>query len=179
MSYATARKLVNDLLPAMPALADQGGPDDLTHLIARSGLLRQPTADSVDFVHRTFQDYLGALSSHRNSRPAPPGQPCPRHPVGRRDADGRRPCARPAERAELLTKLIERGDQESEHRARLHLLAAASLPYATETKPEIRRMVTERAAARMFPRTRKAGRHPVGPGVPALLIVAAHRRRTV
>ncbi|MGW3690246.1 hypothetical protein [Streptomyces sp. NPDC005125] len=32
----------------------------LEHLIGRTGLLRTPAADTVDFVHRTFQDYLGA-----------------------------------------------------------------------------------------------------------------------
>ncbi|MGW4202174.1 NACHT domain-containing protein [Streptomyces sp. NPDC004726] len=32
----------------------------LRHLLERSGLLREPAAGRVDFVHRTFQDYLGA-----------------------------------------------------------------------------------------------------------------------
>ncbi|QDY77283.1 NACHT domain-containing protein [Streptomyces qinzhouensis] len=32
----------------------------LSHLIERSGLLREPAAGRLDFVHRTFQDYLAA-----------------------------------------------------------------------------------------------------------------------
>ncbi|MFI1825066.1 NACHT domain-containing protein [Streptomyces sp. NPDC020412] len=32
----------------------------LRHLIERSGLLREPAAGRLDFVHRTFQDYLAA-----------------------------------------------------------------------------------------------------------------------
>jgi hypothetical protein len=32
------------------------------HLLLRSGLLREPTAGHVDFVHRTFQEYLSALA---------------------------------------------------------------------------------------------------------------------
>ncbi|GLF97368.1 NACHT domain-containing protein [Streptomyces yaizuensis] len=32
----------------------------LAHLLERSGLLREPAHDRLDFVHRTFQDYLGA-----------------------------------------------------------------------------------------------------------------------
>jgi NACHT domain len=32
------------------------------HLVLRSGLLREPTAGHVDFVHRTFQEYLAAKS---------------------------------------------------------------------------------------------------------------------
>ena len=31
-----------------------------SHLLLRSGLLREPTVDFVDFAHRTFQEYLGA-----------------------------------------------------------------------------------------------------------------------
>ena len=44
--------------------------------------------------------------------------------------------ARPAERAALLDGLVDRGDQQPAHRARLHLLAAASLPYAAEVAPK-------------------------------------------
>ncbi|MFE0047112.1 NACHT domain-containing protein [Streptomyces albireticuli] len=40
---------------------DQGTPEEvLTHLLNRSGLLQERTRDSVQFIHRTFQDYLAA-----------------------------------------------------------------------------------------------------------------------
>jgi hypothetical protein len=32
----------------------------LDHLLQRSGVIRQPTVDRIDFVHRTFQEYLTA-----------------------------------------------------------------------------------------------------------------------
>lgn len=153
MSYATALKLVTDLLPAMPILADQHGSDAiLAHLVGRSGMLRQPTADTVDFVHRTFQDYLGA-------RAAIEAADLPlliNHAHDTQWEDVVRMAiahARPTERAQLLNDLIDRGDQEVEHRTRLHLLAAASLPYATEVAPDTRRKVTARAAALMPPRS--------------------------
>ncbi|MFF4041113.1 NACHT domain-containing protein [Streptomyces sp. NPDC001816] len=175
MSYATARKLVTDLLPAMPALTDQGGPDDvLTHLIARSGLLRQPTADTVDFVHRTFQDYLGA----RAAIEAADLPLLANHAHDTQWEDVIRMAvahARPAERATLLEDLVDRGDEEAEHRARLHLLAAASLPYATEVSPDVRRKVTGRAASLMPPRSEREADalSALGPGVLDLLPTTA------
>lgn len=171
MSHATALKLVTDLLPAMPALTDQGGGDEvLSHLIARSGLLRQPTADTVDFVHRTFQDYLGA-------RAAIEAADLPlliNHAHDTQWEDVIRMAiahARPAERTQLLEGLIERGNQESAYRVRLHLLAAASLAYATEVAPDVRRKVTGCAAALMPPRsTREANAlSDLGPGILDLL----------
>ncbi|MEU2339510.1 NACHT domain-containing protein [Streptomyces sp. NPDC013172] len=171
MSYTTALKLVTDLLPAMPALTDQGGGDEvLFHLIARSGLLRQPTADTVDFVHRTFQDYLGA-------RAAIEAADLPllvNHAHDTQWEDVIRMAiahARPAERTELLEGLIKRGNEEANYRVRLHLLAAASLPYATEVAPEVRREVTGCAAALMPPRSiREANTlSDLGPGILDLL----------
>ncbi|MFF7452263.1 MULTISPECIES: NACHT domain-containing protein [unclassified Streptomyces] len=171
MGSTTALKLVTDLLPAMPALADQNGPDEvLAHLIARSGLLRQPTADTVDFVHRTFQDYLGA-------RAAIEAADLPllvNHAHDTQWEDVVRMAvahARPTERAQLLTDLIDRGDQEGEHCTRLHLLAAASLPYATEVAPDTRRKVTARAAALMPPRSIREADilSALGPGILDLL----------
>ncbi|MFI9772896.1 NACHT domain-containing protein [Streptomyces sp. NPDC052415] len=171
MNYTTARKLVTDLLPAMPALADQSGPDEiLAHLIARSGLLRQPTADTVDFVHRTFLDYLGA-------RAAIEAADLPlliNHAHDTQWEDVVRMAiahARPAERARLLDDLIDRGDQEVQHRTRLHLLAASSLPYATEVAPDTRQKVITRAAALMPPRSSREADtlSPLGPGILDLL----------
>lgn len=45
-------------LPSAPADAD----GLYRYLVLRSGLLREPTAGHVDFVHRTFQEYLAAKS---------------------------------------------------------------------------------------------------------------------
>ena len=45
-------------LPSAPENAD----GLYRHLVLRSGLLREPTAGHVDFVHRTFQEFLAAKS---------------------------------------------------------------------------------------------------------------------
>ncbi|MER5465567.1 NACHT domain-containing protein [Streptomyces sp. NPDC002668] len=153
MTRTTAVCLLKDTLLSMPAVAEQGGSAEvLDHLVTRSGLLRMPTADTVDFVHRTFQDYLGAKAAVE----ALDFPLLLRHAHDTQWEDVVRMAiahARPVERADLLKKLVQRGDEEEKHRARLHLLAAATLPYATEVSPQVRALVTERAAAFMPPRS--------------------------
>ncbi|MGW2894392.1 NACHT domain-containing protein [Streptomyces sp. NPDC001212] len=171
MDRATAEALVGDALPAMQAVAEQGTADQvLMHLVGRSGLLRQPTMDTIHFVHRTFQDYLGAkaaIEAHDfpllvNNAHDDQWEDVVRMAVAH---------ARPAESADLLRRLIERGDAEDGHRSRLHLLAAASLQYATEIEPDARRLVEQRARVLMPPRSREEAEElaALGPGILDLL----------
>ncbi|MFD9051761.1 NACHT domain-containing protein [Streptomyces zaomyceticus] len=171
MERTTAMALVNDALPAMQAVAEQGTADQvLTHLVGRSGLLRQPTADTIDFVHRTFQDYLGAkaaIEAHDfplvvNNAHDDQWEDVVRMAVAH---------ARPAESADLLRRLVERGDAEVEYRGRLHLLAAASLQYATEVEPDVRGLVEQRARVLVPPRSREEATAlaALGPGILDLL----------
>ncbi|MFI7343021.1 NACHT domain-containing protein [Streptomyces sp. NPDC050085] len=155
LEYAMARDLVEDALPAMPQVARQADADAdavLTHLLARCGLLRQPTAETIDFVHRTFQDYLGAKAAVE-ARDIPL---LVRNAHDDQWEDVIRMAvahARPAERAGLLRRLIARGDRTARHRTRLHLLATACLEHATELDPAVREEVEGRAAALLPPRS--------------------------
>ncbi|MGW2479431.1 NACHT domain-containing protein [Streptomyces sp. NPDC001571] len=171
MDRCTAIALIGDALPAMQAVAEQGTADQvLTHLVVRSGLLRQPTADTIDFVHRTFQDYLGAkaaIEAHDfpllvNNAHDDQWEDVLRMAVAH---------ARPAESADMLRRLVERGDAEDKHRNRLHLLAAASLPYATEIEPDARRLIEQRARGLMPPRSHEEADAlaALGPGILDLL----------
>ncbi|WP_370420487.1 NACHT domain-containing protein [Streptomyces sp. QH1-20] len=46
---------------------EQGSADQvLTHLLNRSGLLQERTTDAIQFIHRTFQDYLAAKEFQDN-----------------------------------------------------------------------------------------------------------------
>ncbi|MFD9535789.1 NACHT domain-containing protein [Streptomyces sp. NPDC060010] len=155
MDRATALALVGDSLPSLPAVADQGTDEQvLTHLVSRTGLLRQPTQHTIDFVHRTFQDYLGAkaaIEAHDfpllvNNAHDDQWEDVIRMAIAH---------SRPAEGADLLRRLIARGDDEGEHRNRLHLLAAASLRYVTEIDPSTRQLVEQRAHVLMPPRSRE------------------------
>ncbi|MBW1596484.1 NACHT domain-containing NTPase [Streptomyces sp. JJ38] len=153
MEQTDAVELIDQLLPSMPQVAEQGdAPMVFRHLLVRSGLLREPAEGVVDFVHRTFQDYLGA-------REAVDGRDLP-FLVGHAHLDLYEDVirmavahGRPRERERLLTGLVERGDEEKPHRVRLHLLAMACLEHAIQLDPEVRREVMERASAYLPPRT--------------------------
>ncbi|MEX2985407.1 NACHT domain-containing protein [Streptomyces sp. C36] len=171
IEWHKAVEILERALPAMPAVAARGSAEDiLRHLVVRSGLLRQPTSETLDFVHRTFQDYLGAqaavddwdfnlLVNHAHDDQ---WEDVLRMAVGH---------APPRARAELLRMLLERGQKEEAYRARLHLLAAACLEHATEVDWEVRTRVEQAAAELVPPRDLESAKElaTVGPVVLDLL----------
>ncbi|MFI1257617.1 NACHT domain-containing protein [Streptomyces netropsis] len=171
MEEESALAVIEEPLPAMPAVSAQGDAQQvLTHLVGRSGLLRKPTADTIDFVHRTFQDYLGAKAAVE----ARDLGLLVRHAHDDQWEDVLRMAvahARPTERATLLRRLVARGDRTAKHRTRLHLLAMACLEQATELEPGVREMVESRAGALLPPRTYEEARElaAVGPVILDLL----------
>ncbi|MGW2744221.1 NACHT domain-containing protein [Streptomyces sp. NPDC001450] len=53
----------------MPRIHAQAEPERvLRFLLDRSGLLAEPSADAIQFIHRTFQDYLAAKELHESGR---------------------------------------------------------------------------------------------------------------
>ncbi len=144
MDTETAEGIVERCLPSIAVPGDPGSV--LRALLLRSGLLRQPAEGVVDFVHRTFQDYLGAryaveeghldvLVSHADDTQ---WEDVIRLAVAH---------ARPRERAFLLRQLLSR------ETPRLTLLALASLEHATALDPGVRAAVEEQAGALIPPRT--------------------------
>ncbi|MGA4838618.1 NACHT domain-containing protein [Streptomyces sp. G45] len=152
--------LVERLRPSVPQLARAGSAEDVLRLLLdRSGILREPAEGAVDFIHRTFQDFLGAKAALED------------HDIGALVAhahlDGWEDVvqmavaqARPDERADLLTRLTVRADREGDEsvRTRLRLLALASLDQATRLDPDVRATVEERAAQLLPPRTMREAR---------------------
>ncbi|MER0444892.1 NACHT domain-containing protein [Streptomyces sp. Edi4] len=146
-----AAAMVAEWLAAMPQVA--GRPDQVfAHLLIRSGLLREPVPGSVGFVHRTFQDYLGAKAAVeerdfgvlvRNAHDDT-WDDVVRMAVGH---------ARVDERTRLLRQLLRRADHAPRLRHRLVLLAAAALEHAPELDPAVRADVETRARELMPPRT--------------------------
>ncbi|MGI5410289.1 NACHT domain-containing protein [Streptomyces chartreusis] len=171
MDRADAVHQLERLLPSMPYVAAQGSAEEiLRHLLVRSGLLREPATDTVDFVHRTFQDHLGAraaveerdfdvLVAHGH---LDQWEDVIRMAVAHARAD---------ERGRLLTGLVERGDREPAHRGRLHLLAMACLEHAAKLDPGVRAEVERRAGELIPPRTQDEARElaELGPIVLELL----------
>jgi hypothetical protein len=166
-----AERIIAGALPSVPTAQALGdAPAILRHLLLRSGLLREPSMGTVEFVHRTFQDYLGAkaaveawdvglLVSHADDTQ---WEDVFRMSVAH---------ARPRERVELLTKLMDRGSAHPAVRARLHLLAMACLEHAADLDPHVRDQVKRRADELIPPKSASAARDlaNVGPLVLQLL----------
>ncbi|MFG2893783.1 NACHT domain-containing protein [Streptomyces sp. NPDC048248] len=146
-------------LPAIPDAARQGGPEDVfRHLLNRTGLLREPTPGTVDFVHRTFQDYLSARATVQ------------RHDFGLLLKHAHHDdwedvirmavaLSRPDECAALLDGLLApyAGVRAAEARHR-KLLAAACLEHATELDPAVRARVQRFTRDMVRPSTPSAAR---------------------
>ncbi|WP_405840480.1 NACHT domain-containing protein [Streptomyces platensis] len=168
-----AERILGEALPAVPAAAEQGDATAIfRHLLLRSGLLREPAPGSVDFVHRTFQDYLGAKAAVEDGDFGL----LVAHAEDSQWEDVIRMAvahARPRERAEILRGLLERGDSLDDRATglRVHLLAMACLEHATEVDPRVRDEVNERARAILPPRSREESQllAEVGPLVLELL----------
>ncbi|AXK36135.1 NACHT domain-containing protein [Streptomyces armeniacus] len=152
MDQSDAVELLARVLPSMPQVSAQGSVEEIfRHLLVRSGLLREPAPNGVDFIHRTFQDYLGA----REAVEERDFDLLIRHAHLDQWEDVLRMAvahARPDERARLLRGVLARGDTEY-HSRRLHLLAMACLEHATKLAPEVREEVERRAAALIPPRS--------------------------
>lgn len=139
-------------LRAMPQVRAQGTARAvLTHLVNRSGLLQERADDAIQFIHRTFQDYLAAkalvdggglreLLKHADDEQ---WQDVVRLAVGH---------CRPNERTTLIEGLILRGDAgDDEHREVLHILAARCAQETVVLTDEVRDAVDDRIRALLPP----------------------------
>lgn len=152
MDRSQAESIIGRALPAVPEAAALGdGRTVFEHFLQRSGLLREPAPGTVDFVHRTFQDFLGAraaveegdfglLAAHADDDQ---WEDVIRMAVA---------LARPRERVALFRDLLALGDRSMDDRiqARVYLLAAACLEHATTLEPSVREAVEERTG-RLIP----------------------------
>ncbi|QIB44354.1 NACHT domain-containing protein [Streptomyces aureoverticillatus] len=148
MDHDGALLLLERALPNIASAAEQGDAAAVfRHLLLRSGLLREPGPDAVDFVHRTFQDYLGARAAvsegHLDALVSHAGDPQWEDVIRMSVAH-----ARPTERNTLLRKLLS-----ADTGPRVALLALACLDDATSLSPAVREEVEARAAGLIPPRT--------------------------
>jgi NACHT N-terminal Helical domain 1/NACHT domain len=124
----------------------------LDHLIDRSGVIRSPVQGRVDFIHRTFQEFLAAREAmDRDSVDLI---------VGHASSDLWREtvimaCAQGSaeQRGRLLDGVLRTADRLSGKTARqLNLLAAACRETAILAPPEVLKRVDERIRALVPPR---------------------------
>ncbi|MFF7967562.1 NACHT domain-containing protein [Streptomyces sp. NPDC007903] len=147
-----AETIITEGLPSVPAASALGDAAAvLRHFLIRTGLLLTPAPDTLHFVHRTFQDYLGA----RAAVEAGDFGLLAEHACDDQWSDVIRMAvaqARPRERAELLDLLAANSDK------RAHLLAMACLEHAPELDPSVRSWVQYLARRLLPPRTAEEAR---------------------
>ncbi|MFE7129950.1 NACHT domain-containing protein [Streptomyces sp. NPDC057638] len=140
----------------------------LRHLLERSGLVREPAVGRVDFVHRTFQDYLGAKAIVEEGD-FPLLLDHAHHDQWEDVVRMAVALGRPAERERILAGLVGGVDATdlaclmnqgvdpvipAAHQRQLRgvLLAASCLEHATEIAPGTRRRVLDLLAPLVPPR---------------------------
>ncbi|MGW7457711.1 NACHT domain-containing protein [Streptomyces sp. NPDC054797] len=152
MDRTRAEALIADALPSVPAARALGdAPAVFRHFLERTGLLRAPTVDTVEFVHRTFQDFLGARAALDEGGLGE----LTRHAEDDQWEDVIRMAVaqgRPRDRAEIMNDLLKRGEGSP----RAALLAYACLEEAAELDSRLREEVTTAARALVPPRNREA-----------------------
>ncbi|MFF0726202.1 NACHT domain-containing protein [Streptomyces sp. NPDC004134] len=164
-----AERIITDALPAVPEVAALGDATAvLEHFRDRSGLLREPAPGAVDFVHRTFQDYLGARAAVEEGDIGVLAA----HAADDQWEDVIRMAvaqARPREREEILRELLtaaqRKGGVES---VRIRLLATACLEHAAELAPAVREAV-ERETEALIPPTTSTEARALGAAGPLVL----------
>ncbi len=106
------------------------------HMIQRSGVLREPVPDRIDFVHRTFQEYLAAREAadqgHTGALLEHAHLDTWRETIILAAGHANAPV-----RMQLLAGLLTLADERPKQARRLRLLAAACLETAPAVEPEL------------------------------------------
>lgn len=129
---------------------DHDAEEVLDHLLERSGVLREPVSGRVDFVHRTFQEFLAAneatearyldtliANAHRDTWRETVIMACGH--------------AKHHQADKLLTEILDRADAEQQHTRRLRLLAAACLETVSNVDPAVIERVEQVTRAHLVP----------------------------
>lgn len=124
---------------AMPNVDEE--PDVIvTHLLERSGVIREPVLGRVDFVHRTFQEYLAGEEAmeddHVDTLVSHAHLDSWAETIVLACGHGRR-----ADVSDLLTKVLDRADREPRCSRRLRLLAAACLETIKDVDADVHERV--------------------------------------
>ena len=173
VSIDRATEMIGRVMQSLPK-SDCTPAATLRHLLERSGLLREPVVGQLDFVHRTFQDYLAG-------RAAVDGDEIELLIINAdRDnwreviifAAGHAPII---QRERLLQGLIgARRDHSVNMRTRISLLIVACLLTAAQLKPELRLEINEIARSLLPPRSIDAAESLAPAGDLVLEVMAEH-----
>jgi hypothetical protein len=164
-------------IESMPRIAESAE-DVYKFLLLRSGLIREPTEGRVDFLHKTFQEYLGAAEAVEQ-------QHIPLL-IDRAHLDQWREViilasghAQKPQREQLIMALLKRGDADSTLKHRLHLLAVACMETAHEWSPSLYAEMNTRLKRLVPPRNMSEARALASAGDLAVALLTGHRHRNV
>jgi NACHT domain len=125
----------------------------LDHLVSRSGVLRSPVEGRIDFVHRTFQEYLAGAEAAAEDRIG--------NLIGRAHLDSWRETiimavghANSSQRQELISGILDRAQNEPRHCRSLRLLAASCLETADSIPDELAALLDQNIGELVPPRRR-------------------------
>ncbi|WLW53162.1 NACHT domain-containing protein [Streptomyces sp. YU58] len=151
-SHTQGRHQIELAMRGMPQVRRQGSPEAvLTHLLNRSGLLQERNERVIQFIHRTFQDYLAAKELQESDGLGE----LLRHAADEEWQDIVLLAVGHCHRGEvrrLIEGLIEKGDQAEDPRTRgdIHVLAARCALGAVVLDDEVRERIADRVRA-LFP----------------------------
>lgn len=127
------------------------GEEVFEHLIGRSGVLRMPQIGRVDFVHRTFQEYLAGAEAAAEDRIG--------NLIERAHLDQWRETivmaaghGNRSQRVELITGILDRAVREKRHQRTLRLLASSCLETMESVPAPIARRLDDCVDAILPPR---------------------------
>ena len=149
-SETVAERMVEQIGRSLPYLGkvDHTPETIYRYLLERSGLIREPTSGKVDFIHRTFQDYLAGHAAVRADDIGALVKNA--HDDHWRNvivmAAGH---AQPRQRNELLRGILARGGRRDAPN-RFFLLAIAFMQPSLEIDPELRQEI-DTVLARFIP----------------------------
>jgi Leucine-rich repeat (LRR) protein len=161
-------------LPSMPSVQAEAEVV-FRQLLVRSGLLREPVEGRVDFVHRTFQEYLGAKEAAEEDhiglllRQARSDQW--REVIILAAGLGNR-----TQREALIGGLLAEGQAHPRSRHRQHLLAVACLEAAPALSAKLRAEIRKALADLIPPRTMAEARAVASAGDLAVPLLAGHQQ---
>ncbi|MFC9435047.1 NACHT domain-containing protein [Nocardia sp. NPDC057030] len=139
----------------------------LDYLLNRSGILRSPADGRIDFVHRTFQEYLAAAEAAAQDRMG--------NLVGRAHLDVWRDTvimaaghANSSQRGELIGGLLDRANDDDQSGRHLRLLAASCWETIESLSGDLARRLDETIAGLVPPQDLDEAASLVAVGEPLL-----------